>query len=69
MSTHEIDIEPIIAYIEEGIAVDGEEHPGWNALAELVKDAVDAHIEEFGSFDIDNDDHFDAVVSWVDAQI
>lgn len=63
MNTATIDINPIIEYLEEGIACAGAEHPGWNALAEAVRNAVNDHIEEFGTFDIDNEEDFDRVIN------
>lgn len=67
MNTQNIDIEPIIAHVEEGFAIDGTEHPGYEALAAVVREELETLAEEFGGFDINNNEHFAAIVEEVAA--
>ena len=62
MKTLIINIDPIIEYIEEGLACYGDEHPGWNAIAESVHLALETWAETHDEpFDVDNNLHFSFV--------
>lgn len=62
MAAQVIDLDPIIEYIEEGLACSGVEHPGWNVLAEVVRLAFETWTESHSEpFDVNNDFHFSFV--------